>query len=279
VQVPTVAFSVMLYGPSLHSSELSNQSLTAMRLAVANAAGAAVSTVSIAGVDWALQAVFSLSDTPNSMPADAVGTALEAALYSAAGAHAGNTTLEVLGTNTVTTRRRLQSSPIMEVTVLAASSSLTTVQYFNATLQSALSNGSLSAALQASGVIGGAVALAVAHQTGLQFHFVIACASDVDLEEGSALPSATTLFAAVSQGTLAAQPAFLADVNAAGLGSTITSLTVSRQPIIGALAVREGLFFVSRTPRLLTARKPRAPLRCSQCGRLHHHRSVSIRRH
>jgi hypothetical protein len=245
VQVPTVAFSVMLTGPSLHSSDLSNQSLAAMRVAVAGAAGTDASLASIAGVDYALQAVFSLSDAPSTMQTDAVSTALEAALNSATGALARNTTLEVLGVNTVTTRRRrlLQSSPTLEVTVLAASASLTTAQSFNATLQSAMSNGSLTAALQASGVNSSAVSLAVAHQTGLHFHFVIACAPGLDAD-GAARPSATTLFAAVSQGTIATQAGFLADVNAAGLPGTVTSLVVSRLPIIGAYTARSD--FVAR---------------------------------
>jgi hypothetical protein len=235
VQTPTVAFSVMLFGPTLESSDVTDATEAAMVRAVAAAAGTDAALVSVVAVDWTIQAVFSFSSAPPHLSEDAMGSALEAALANVTGAQDRNTTLQVLGTNFFTARRRrLQAA--LEITILVANPELSAVRHFNTTLQDAMlpTNGSLTAALLAMGVNGSAVTLAVAHATGVEFHFLISCPPGV-APDGSPLPTATALFAAVSQGTLDTHAGFLADINAAGLGA-VSSIAVSRLPILGAIA-------------------------------------------
>ncbi len=105
--------------------------------------------------------------------------------------------------------------------------------YLNATLQSAIANGSLTAALQAAGVNTTGAELPVPPVVGAQLHVIVQCPDGAVGANATLLPNVTTMLTNVAPGVLDASPLLLDNASDLGLGN-ISGVVVSLTAIVGA---------------------------------------------
>ena len=154
---------------------------------------------------------------------------------SATGASSAGVSLNMLGVNTGASRRKLLGS--VEFSAMAYSANLAAIIALNITLHSAVSNGSLTAALVRAGINATGVELPVPPDAGAQFHVQVQCPDGAVGTDGSPLPSAAEMLQRTSPGALDASTQLLADIAAVGLG-VISRMAVTLSPILGALSPR-----------------------------------------
>ena len=272
VGAPTVTVGVTIFGPTLDNDVLNATVLAGMEQALADSVGTDVSLVSITSAQWVVQAVLYVYGATNAAPTNPAyatpGDALVAAVDAVTGATASQTTLEVLATVVLTSRRLLAVA--LEVTVIAANPSMATVLAYKTTLDAMLNNATLLAALNTAGVNATSLSLSVGYQTGVQFSYTIECPDGV-----AGLPNSTVVMAAVNQGGLDADPDFYTNASNAGLGNVLSVIT-SLLPVIGASAAASIVSFAfaeaARTrslsiaaplPTSASAAEPAAPVTAS----------------
>ena len=220
---------VTLFGASLDDN-IEADGLGAVAHAFAAALGTTSSLVSIQSVEYVLQIVIA---TPGVDAASASRSkaAVGAALLSATGASSAGVSLNMLSVNMDASRRKLLGT--VEFTAMAYSASLAAVLSMNTTLYSAVSDGSLTAALVTAGVNATGVELPVPTDAGAQFHVQVQCPDSAVGTDGTPRPSAAARLRRASAGALDASTQLLPDIAAVGLG-VISHAAVTLSPILGA---------------------------------------------
>ena len=220
VSVPSVLFSITVFGPTL-DAEVSGGGASAVAAAFASFAGVSASSISFTrSVEYVLSFVLALPGvTTGGNTSAAVSQGLASALPGA------GMTVQVEGVSTVA-RRRLHSTT--EATVFAYSSRLASAAAYNASLLRVVTNGSLTTALQSAGVATTGVTQPTPPTSGAQFGVQIVSADAT---------AAAQLVTALSPSALASSTQLQADLNAAGLG-TISSFAITQAPTMGACTLQ-----------------------------------------
>ncbi len=219
---PTVFVSVVAFGTALDTDL--QPSVDPVRAAVGNSVGLDPTLITNTKLQYVLQFVIAFPGV--NQTSITMNDAALAAVVAATGAQVAGTNVSLLGTSLVARRRRLLG--LVELTLLASTSALSSLLGFNGTVYAAVANGTIATAMRLAGVTAGAVFLPIPSVSGAQFTLAVRCPI------GAGMPGVPAVLQALSPGGVDTTGSLLASFNAAGLG-LIDRLVISELPVVGAV--------------------------------------------